>query len=173
MVWLTKLKEFTGKYLSQAKKMEIKQVNVKQGLYLFADTERCIHHGQVSIPVITLLNFFFFSTWSAHTSLVHYSVVSQQRSSSMLSDAETPLSCWDYLNWFLCNLALFLRSPVHTGSSQMVGRPGFGWPPVASGCLIKSSCTVQSMLVMLVQIQQLVWGLVIAKAIARIIFWLI
>lgn len=35
--------------------MEIKQVNVKQGLYLFADTERCIHHGQVSIPVITLL----------------------------------------------------------------------------------------------------------------------
>lgn len=42
--------------------MEIKQVNVKQGLYLFADTERCIHHGQVSIPVINLLNFFFFST---------------------------------------------------------------------------------------------------------------
>lgn len=150
--------------------MEIKQVNVKQGLYLFADTERCIHHGQVSIPVINLLNFFFFSTWSAHTSLVHYSVVSQQRSSSMLSDAETPLSCWDYLNWFLCNLALFLRSPVHTGSSQMVGRPGFGWPPVASSSLVVQCKALSNMLV---QIQQLVWGLVIAKAIARIIFWLI
>lgn len=149
--------------------MEIKEVNVKQGLYLFAYTERCIHHGQVSIPVITLLNFFF-STWSAHTSLVNYSVVSQQRSSSMLSDAETPLSCWDYLNWFLCNLSLFLQSPVHTGSSQMVGRPGFGWSPVASSSLVVQCKALSNMLV---QIQQLVWGLVIAKAIARIIFWLI
>lgn len=122
--------------------MEIKQVNVKQGLYLFADTDRCIHHGQVSIPVITLLNFFFY-TWSAHMSLVHYSVVSQQRSSSMLADAETPLSCWDYLNWFLCNLALFLQSPVQTGSSQMVGCPGFGWSLIASSSLVSPNSTTR------------------------------